>query len=149
MVAWCQSYMYTSRSPPPLNLPPWMRQGMGKISSVMATKSSLPFLTLLLPEKLLGFWGIRPNTLLVLLLGQGPRLGLSHQKYCCKAVVPPDGLPQFSVWWGLEQKRAPSHSSSTAGSAESVGLVWGQRHGSERGQGHWEASLEGEPQCVT
>lgn len=37
-------------------------------------------------------WGIRPTALLVLLLDQGPRLGLAHQKYCCRAALSPDRL---------------------------------------------------------
>lgn len=94
LVGYCQSYVYTS-SP---HRPQRMRQGVGKLSSVMATESSFPFLTLFLSEKLLGFWGIRPITLLVLFLDQGPRLILSHQKYCCEAVVPPDRLPLFGIW---------------------------------------------------
>lgn len=145
LVGYCQSYVYTS-SPHP-HRPQRMRQGVGKLSSVMATESSFPFLTLLLSEKLLGFWGIRPITLLVLFLDQGPRLILSHQKYCCEAVVPPDRLPLFGIWWDLAQKGAPSRSLSTAGSAESMALVWGQRHRSETGHGHRPACSE--PRCVT
>lgn len=108
---------------------------MGKLFSVGA-ESSPPFLILLLPEKLLGSGGIRPIAFLFWLPDQAQGWARHVNKSGARLQTGCLCLVSGETWAG----EAPCQSWSAEGSARSGEPGRGQRHRSERGQGHWEAS---------
>ena len=138
---------YTLQIVPP-DLAQWMRWGMGKIGFCKGHWAPISFPNTTSPRKAPG-WGMRPTALGVLPLGSESRTRFVPSKICSPGRGP--SRQAAPVWCPakLWAEGGPSHKLVNAGAADTAELVWVQRRGSQRGQGHWEASLEWEPGCVT